>query len=117
MNKHQQQWLLEWFWRVPQRHTTTYDWHVQEGQAFLQLVDRMVEHGADINEIGSVIGIPNFSQRYRILRRGQVGKNDSTAVTYGVSNEDPQPQTAGMGTVLPEVWRDDETEGEELHGA
>lgn len=45
-----------------------YDWHSPEGQQFLDDVEAALRDGEDINEIGSLTRLRNFSQRWRILR-------------------------------------------------
>lgn len=112
MDRYTQRWVQMRFQRVPQRHTTTYDWQAAEGREFLDVIELMVEDGVDINEIGSVLGIPNFSQRFRILRRGNVGRDRSAAVTHGDSNEDPQPGAGAVEAVLPKVWGVDAEQGQ-----
>lgn len=58
------------FHRVPSQVVTMIDWHSEEGEAFLTYVDRAIETGAlELTDIGSLIGVENFSQRYKILRR------------------------------------------------
>lgn len=54
--------------RVPVRYTPMYDWHSPEGQQFLDDVEAALRDGEDINEIGSLTRLRNFSQRWRILR-------------------------------------------------
>lgn len=60
-------------WRdVPYQTVRMYDWHSPEGQRFLNDVAAALQCGEDINEIGTLTGLRNFSQRYRTLR----GKRD-----------------------------------------
>lgn len=59
------------FGAVPRQVTVVYDWHSPQGRAFLDYVEWAVEEGEDINEIGSLIGVENFSQRYAILKKAR----------------------------------------------
>lgn len=56
------------FGDVSRQMVTIYDWNSPAGQQFLDYVGAAVAGGADINEIGALIGVRNFSNRYRILR-------------------------------------------------
>lgn len=57
------------FEAVPFETTKVYDWHSEEGQRFLQHVDSAVAGGVSLDRIGALLGIRNFSQRYKILRK------------------------------------------------
>lgn len=54
--------------KVPERKVVTHDWHSPHGQQFLDEVAAALQDGEDINEIGALTGLRNFSQRWRILR-------------------------------------------------
>lgn len=54
--------------KVPYQRVLTHNWHSPEGQQFLDDVAAALQDGEDINEIGTLTGLRNFSQRWRILR-------------------------------------------------
>ena len=56
---------------IPKRTTVIYDWHSEEGRAFLEAAGSVIENGADPVEIGEAIGMRDFSSRWRILGRGR----------------------------------------------
>jgi hypothetical protein len=96
--------LARWFNRVPCHQTPVWDWHSPEGVAFLEYVELLVDQGVDINEIGSLIGIRNFSHRYRILRRGKGA--EATAGDTG-----SEPSTIRLQGSVPPLWTGTEGEG------
>lgn len=101
--------LLHLFNRVPTQTAPMWDWHSREGDLFLTLVEELVEvHGVDINEVGSLVGIRNFSQRYRILNRGRGGSRTSTSVD---GHQDQEPRGRPVGPDVPEVWGPVDVEG------
>lgn len=61
--------LRQRFSRVPRRTTVIYDWHSEEGKAFLEAVGSVVGDGVDPAEIGELIGMRDFSSRWKVLGR------------------------------------------------
>lgn len=57
------------FEAVPRQTVTIYDWHSPEGQRFLDHVAAAVDGGVDVDRIGALLGIRNFSHRYKMLRK------------------------------------------------
>ena len=51
------------------RTTTTYDWHSEPGERFLQHVEAAMQGGATLDQIGQLLGVTGFAQRYRRIKR------------------------------------------------
>jgi hypothetical protein len=58
------------FDRVPRREVTVFDWHSPEGRQFRETVQYALDHGWDITEVGAIIGVRDFSRRWKIIGRG-----------------------------------------------
>jgi hypothetical protein len=87
---------------------TAYDWQSPQGREFLDAVDEAVSSGVDINEIGSLVEIHNFSQRYKILKRG---RSERTELLTGDSDPSGQHEPGRLERNLPPLWRQARIEG------